>query len=1159
MSRPTATTTETKPPNSDDAIRKSRDRVWEHRFVWLLLFAIVGLWCFFSLIGRVDNKLTLEILRQLRKEFPAHIVFLDRAHLQAGQSITIEGVRIAKPTDQGLRDVVRCGRIVCYGPIEMLGLVQGQLPVQRVVADGAELCIWPITDGRFSIQELASTKSISANLPTIDVRSGLLRIGNETGRSAQEIILHDFRAHVALAPRWVDGRVMPISATLNASVASSYFNQVSIEGTINEDKSVWLTQGKIFKLEYSQRLVNQLPSALQAHLASASGFSGELDAKFSVCSDHGKLTYKAEAKIANGRLLHPQVPYPLDSLSGDVYCQNGLLQLRNGKAASGQATVTVVCDMHGFGNGAPIVANLAINNLSLDQRLFQALPVGIQETWSKLGLSGLVDAEASIGFDGKRWTPKIIVHARNAGLEADFFPYPIRNITGDFVYENDAVVASQLTGIAADQTIKGSLTLTRAQPRWWMDLKLAADGPIVIDETLLKSLSPRNGPESGIHKFILSLHPTGTVHLKQGHFIRTAARPDSISRSLELTFSECSIKYDGFKYPISDVQGEAILDNDVLLLKDFTGRNDGARIHGEGMCESRNSNLESFQLFFKGYNVGLDEELQFALPKSVRGLWDQLQPSGVLDQVAVNVQRGHASAPLDLRVELIEKEDPDSQAAKAVSIRPISLPYQVNDIACNIVYRPGSIDIHSLSGKHDISRLQTEGKCLLHSDGTWDGMLEWLPKTRLNVDQTLLNCLPQSLKDPLLRLDFRGPVSITGTTRVSSPSTDVESIVRDWDVELQIEDGRLGGGGIASGIRGSVTLAGENTPLGPVAFGMLGLDALAVKGVAVTGVQGPFAFNRQEMLFGRDASAAWQTKGNQRSFGSGQSPVAIDQGVLNANYLAPTRSGGANHVALSSYRGPLRELISQRIDSRIDAIQRNQNNGPINPNLVRPAQDVPPLDIFDSDIRARTLSSTVFVSGVEPFDGLQRSKYRLRLVNTDFHGFLLDLGESNTQASGELTMECDLQGALTNTTSLEGQGRAWLRKADLYELPAMIRLFRLLSVSPDQGAFDSADVHFGIDGDRLPVHELVLDGKIVSMKGSGWVNLRRELHLDMFATVGSKSLAGVIFRPISSSKAARLWQIEINGTTTDPQIRSSMQMINTLDRGSTDKSNELSK
>lgn len=1136
MSRPPAKPNDSASLNGD-SIRRNRDRVWEHRFVWLLLIAILGLWGYFYVIGRVDSKLTQEILKVARREFPGHLIFIDRTHLVAGQSITIEGIRIAKPTDQGLRDVFRCGRLHCIGPVELIGLAQKQLPIQKVIADGVELCVWPLTDGRFSIQELSSSKPLSPNLPSIDVRSGLVRISGESGRAEQEIICHDLRASIALAPRISQGKVQPISANIQASLASSYFNQVSLIASLSEDKSSWVAHGKVSKLEYSPRLANQLPAVLRQYLASAEGFSGELNSQFSARSDRGEIQFKAAATIQNGRLLHPKVPYPLESLSGDVECENGLIKLRNVRASSGNTHIVFHSNIYGYTLGTPFSVTLGVRDLALDQRLYQALPAPMQDIWNRMEIRGLVDANASVEFDGTRWNPVVTVQAKDVGLEPEFFPYPLRHVQGDFVYKNGTIFATNLTGLAGTQTIRGELTLTQAKPRWLMDLKLAADGPIAIDDTLLKALSPRGAPQTGLHKFVLSLHPTGTVLLNKGHFTRTSARPETISKSVELTFSECSIRYDQFRYPIEDVHGEVILDDNHLLLRDFVGRNDGGRIKGRGICQCQNSNLDSYQLFFDGHNVSLDEELQQALPRSVRGLWDQLQPSGVLDHVEVRMSKSEAFSPSELQVEITESRETEPHAGRSVSVRPVALPYQVNEIACNIAYRPGRIDIRSLSGLHETSRLQTDGQCLLHPDGTWDGVLHWREMTRLIVDQTLLNCLPTYLRSPLMRVDFRGPVSITGSTRVASTANPGDSIVRAWDLELQIEDGRLGGGGIASGIRGSIDLAGENTNSGPVAYGTLNFDALSIKNVAVTGLRGPFAFNRQELLFGRDASI-WQLNHHLRS------PLreSNQQQVVSASYLLPVRRD------IQPQTPSIRQVLQDSLANRPRLIPRNVQIPAEDPNLVRPPRDIPALDTKETDIEARALSGTIYVSGVEPLDSQQRSKYRLRLVDADLHGFLVDLGEPNADASGRLSIQCDLQGDLTNTTALEGQGRAWLRDANLYDLPAMIRLFRVLSIKPGQGAFDSADIQFGIDGERLPITELLLDGDLLSMRGSGWVNLRRELHLDLFVNVGRRGLVGAIFHPLNQTNAGKLLQIEVNGSTSDPQIRRPMSLMNSMDR-----------
>jgi hypothetical protein len=186
------------------------------------------------------------------------------------------------------------------------------------------------------------------------------------------------------------------------------------------------------------------------------------------------------------------------------------------------------------------------------------------------------------------------------------------------------------------------------------------------------------------------------------------------------------------------------------------------------------------------------------------------------------------------------------------------------------------------------------------------------------------------------------------------------------------------------------------------------------------------------------------------------------------------------------------------------------------------------------------------VSGSEPLDG-KRARYRVRLVDAFLKDCLLDLGETNAEANGRLWLQCDLQGSIMSLTSLEGSGNAWLREASLYQLPVMVRLLRLLSVRPDQGAFDAADIRFGIDGDRIPIHELQLDGDLVSLRGSGWINMRRELELDLLANVSKRTLVGAMMRPLSQSNAANLLRIQVTGNSANPQIIQSMPLMKSLD------------
>lgn len=1105
----------TVPSDTHDRRVPSKGRGWEHRLVWLLLIAIAGFLGYFQLVGRVDTQLTQEIVRRLRAAFPRHYVSVDRARLISGQGITIDGLRIAKPTDQGLRDVVRIGKIVCNGPLDLIGLAQGQLPIESVLVDSVDLSVWPLSNGRWNLEEFSSDRPAPSSFPAVHIRSGMIRLGHETGGGGSELICHDLRAQISPEPVVAPGKA--IRTMVTASIASSFFKQAQVQGWLNPVDATWSMQGSISGFDFTNRLMEQLPSTLRDKIQAASGFSGGIEASFAVGQQRGDLEFSAKASVRNGRLLHPQVPYPLEGLACEIFCKNELLQVRNGAAKSGSARVEFACDLHGLAAGAPLTAKLEVHDLSLDERLYQALPPNLQEHWRRMRLSGMVDGAAAIQFDGVQWTPRVLVRAKDAGVDPDYFPYPVRRIQGDFLYENGRITAEKLTALAGQQRLNGSLTLQRASPRWLMDLVIAADGPIAIDETLLSALTQRGMPQSGFHRFVSTLHPSGTVLLRRGRFTRSSDNPDTISRSLELTFSECSIKYDGFRYPIADIHGQATLDNDHLVLREFVGRNDSARIKGEGFANCPSSNLESMDLIFHAFDVPLDNELHQALPASAKNLWEQVQPSGTMDRLAIQIRRKHSQDPLDLRVEMAEDRDLNGSGLRGISFRPVSFPYVIDNVQCSIEYRPGRIDIRSLSGMHDASRIQTEGQIRLHSDGSWDGQMACLPSTRFVVDQVLLASLPPVLRDPLTRIRFDGPISIVGTTRIASLNEEYSSLVRSWNLRMDLEEAKFASDTV-TGIRGAIDVSGENTPTGPIAYGALAIDAMAIKGIAVTGIQGPFALDRSELLLGRDA-AAWQIKNN-----------AIMRPVTASRPL------GDPNVVPAAFGDRVRDAFSER-----------PPEPPRIPGLPATSEEKPTLDIRDNDIRARTLSGTVFLSGIEPLNG-DRSRYRFRLVDADFHGCLLDLGETHTQASGRLSVQVDLAGSWSNLETMEGAGRAWLRGANLYELPAMVKLFRLLYVRPDQGAFDSADIAFTIDGDRIPVQELQLDGDLVSMRGSGWVNLRRELYFDLYAHIGRKSLVGAMVRPITQHRAANLMHIEVSGTTSDPQMRQSMSLMESFEQ-----------
>ncbi|MBU6387813.1 MAG: hypothetical protein KGS49_17850, partial [Planctomycetes bacterium] len=105
------------------------------RLSWILLLCASAVMAYYVLFDRVDHKLTSEIQSRLRKAFPDHYVTVDRARLVPGESILIDGLSVSKSTEQGLRDVVKIARVSCNGPIDLVGILQGQVAIETVVVD----------------------------------------------------------------------------------------------------------------------------------------------------------------------------------------------------------------------------------------------------------------------------------------------------------------------------------------------------------------------------------------------------------------------------------------------------------------------------------------------------------------------------------------------------------------------------------------------------------------------------------------------------------------------------------------------------------------------------------------------------------------------------------------------------------------------------------------------------------------------------------------------------------------------------------------------------------------------------------------------------------------------------------------------------------------
>lgn len=1053
---------------------------------WLFFGALGVATSFFVyeyLLNRVDREIRVQVQKRIQEQFPQCHVSVGRAHLDPGRGIIVEDISLAIPSKQGSEQAVFIRRLKGLGVIDLPDLLSDRIPVKHWDVTGLELSLWK-EKGRWAIQDIIP-KQFRSTLPfEVTISEGTVRL-RESVDADEEMLFHDLR--LKLRPKRSGAKealsaldtspaqfqqVQSTTASMDnpskiyeidgGEISSSYFRAISFTGMVNALTGEWNCGGNITKLQFGPAFRGRLPEDAVQYLQRLTGLECVVDATFHVGQEnkHATPQFQINGVVNDGRLKDASLPYLLEDLRGRFFVDNRMLSLREIRASSGQSTFELEASLLGFKPSSPLHFHVLARNLDLDRRLYQALPSGLQRQWDRFMLEGRVDAELDLQFDGLQWEPIATVDCRGVSLRYAQFPYPISHLSGRIDFRDKQLKSlTKIVARANGQSINGEFELEIDRNNWqgWIDI--STDSLIPIDEMLIDSLTPRGSATTSVQTFVRSLQPSGFLRVDKVRIEKPSVDSETFNREINLGFHSGSIRFKGFPYPIHEIQGSLIAKNETWELAQFVGLNDNSRIECEGGWQSSTSGIDQLALEFKATSVALDEQLRQALPQSVGNLWHQLQPKGRVESVQVVYTKPSATSSADLTVNLWQPPTVPGVFESNLSIQPLSLPYLLQQVACELSYRQGVVELKSFSAEHGMSHLQTEGTVQQTADG-WIAVLKWLPTTRISVDSSFVAALPRRFRETLKLLDFKGPVGILGWSQVGpiNDSAASDSVPASWDLELDLEDAKLKDGSWVQGIRGTIRTAGYSTPSGPIADGFLLIDSLALRGVPLANVQGPFAIRENKIYYGQKVAEV-------KSLGSSASVTA---------------------------------------------------------NPIR-------FDLF---------SGNAVVSGTGDFDPVHFA-LQTNIYGGQLQDVLMETGQASADASGLCDAMITLQGSPLNPQTLSGTGEVSIREASLFQLPGMMKLLRVLSVkTPNDAAFEKADISFRIDGDRLPIDQLSIDGDVLSLAGTGWANLRREMHLDLYAYVGNRNqLAKLVGPLLSENRYAPLMQVEIDGTVDAPEMK----------------------
>ncbi len=141
--------------------------------------------------------------------------------------------------------------------------------------------------------------------------------------------------------------------------------------------------------------------------------------------------------------------------------------------------------------------------------------------------------------------------------------------------------------------------------------------------------------------------------------------------------------------------------------------------------------------------------------------------------------------------------------------------------------------------------------------------------------------------------------------------------------------------------------------------------------------------------------------------------------------------------------------------------------------------------------------------------------------------------------SGRADGYLKLSGSSQGVRDLKGAGNVRLRDANIYELPVMLSLLKMLSLKePDLTAFTTSDVEFAINGEHGQVYfpRIDLNGDALSLSGRGSMGFDRQLALEFRPQLGSSRTKVPILSSLLRTASGEIVELYVDGTTDQPHV-----------------------
>ena len=1045
----------------------------------LALLAGIGIYAYPKIFKSVNSKLAGAIEKQLNVHLQkiGLVGSVADAKFVEGKGIQITGIEL--DSDEG-KELCQIQMALIHAPAQLPDLLTENFKPTAIELLGVAIQLSRERDGSWNLEPILSRLSeldIGKGAPIpVSIRNSRIRF---TDHLAQPPIAHEFD-NLQLMVQAQENLPELLKVTGNIDLFGE--SECSFSAVPNAEGTTQIEFG------FSQFPINRTTLGLlpSDKLEGFRGVVGSVDGRGSFQLKNSTQTGSDlvfNAQLNDFALDHVKLPHLVSECSGSIEIENGiLLGDITGKIGSGD-------NLHGQFRvvGQQVLAHPTVwrvdgtcKNMTLDHRLTKPFSKGVKLFFADFDPRGIANVDFTLAHDRNGLQKK--ANCEITGTQFNFvkFPYPIHGAQGTVNLDGDKLtfdITAEEQGQPVHFTgsIIGSGPAANVVINFWNEGKLPIDKKLENAVAAIKQIAPS----------LFAFHPRGFLRVT-GQARKPVGQTD-FDLDYDIHLIDGKSYHDLFEYPLSNISGLISIRNTNVRIQDVRSSNGSETVICNGTWNPDNG----LYLGFDVHNAPLDEKLANALTPEVRYVWDAIRPDGIAHYVHIDL-----TTPPNSETNVVIDgilADPQKPASSQVAINPLWFPYRIANLDGRVRIGDGKFHMGQMRGRHNQAWLACNGFGN-YSTEKWTLQLDDLRVGSIRVDEDLLSAVPDSLREALVGLNYRGNASATGTVAMG---------------------GSLASSPIADGAGGinTVTSVTTNNLIGPVSY----------EQPADQFVDGGFAQTEPEF------EMSWDVR------------FDVDQGAMNVGLEIENVFG---YVSLDGhYDG--QNVISDgaiAVDSlHFMNLQVTNVRGPLFIDNQRVA--VGSMAKRDNDSTVRESLVANFYGGAARLDGQSWSENEEDrfYVQTLFSN--ANLRDAMAQNSPELqevgglgSLSMRLSGGETRE-SIRGEGLFQLRDAAIYELPVVLAMLKTLkNRRNNRTAFDAGTADFTISGNAVNLNRVELVGDSISMIGEGDLDLRGDIAMNFYSVMGRNRLNIPILSDLAKASSQRIMWWKVDGSYSEPQI-----------------------